>query len=259
MDSADRPDWRDAGAYRFAWLDRPGFAWEWLRRDPAYRAAYAAAQDAGAGAMSPMGYACAARWGLVAYADPALPVPLARPLWRADHDAAVLLAEATPCDPADPDAVSLERLGGLATLVTTGDGEHLLLSDGWRRVRIDLRAGSLCSGSVCLHWQLKGIRAAAPGILALQRLLSVLGTRRFANRLWPPDPRARRWTLALRAHDALAQGARQRDLAALLAAGDPGSGWRISNPTLRLQAQRLGTLSRALAGTGFADRYLRRP
>lgn len=33
-----RPDWRDGGSYRYLLeLDNEGWAWEWLRRNPAYR------------------------------------------------------------------------------------------------------------------------------------------------------------------------------------------------------------------------------
>jgi len=103
-----------------------------------------------------------------------------------------------------------------------------------------------------------GIRSAAPRVLALRRALSVINTGKFANRLWPTDPRTRRWTLALRAHDALAAGATHRDLAALLAGNAGGERWRVRNPTVRLQAQRLAALARALRGTGFAHRFLAR-
>ena len=39
MPSRMEPDWRDPAGYRpLLALDRPGFAWEFLRRNPAYRA-----------------------------------------------------------------------------------------------------------------------------------------------------------------------------------------------------------------------------
>lgn len=54
------PDWRDGTAYRrLADIDRTGLMWEWLRRDPAYIAAYACA-----GAQENADAAEAARWGL---------------------------------------------------------------------------------------------------------------------------------------------------------------------------------------------------
>jgi hypothetical protein len=252
------PDWRDASAYRFDRLDRPGFAWEWLRRDPAYREAAIAAKavmparvgDAG-------GDAGAAAWGLVAFEDPALAAPVARPMWRADWDMAVLTADAVACDAGHPDAISLDRLQPLASISCTGNLEHLLLTDGWRRVRIDIHNGSSRSGPVHLRWHLAGIDSAAPKIMTLRRFIAVAVSQRFPNRLWPREPRARGWALALRAHAALADGAGQREIATLVAAEGPGqAGWRTRNPSARLQAQRLAGLARSLAGLGFAERYL---
>lgn len=253
-DHAGLPDWRDAASYRFERLDRPGFAWEWLRRDPAYRAAAIAAQPDGSPGRSDPRAAC---WGLVAFEDPVLAAPEARPLWRADHDVSVLLADVVAGDAGDRDAMALDRLAGLAT-VTHGSGvDHWLLSDGWRRVRIDLRPALPVTTPLCPHWHLAGLASATPGILTLRRLLSVVRTGSFAERFWPRDPRARRWTLALRAHDALAAGQGQRAIAGLLAATDvAGPRWRVRDPSVRLQAQRLVALARALEGRGFADRYL---
>jgi hypothetical protein len=61
-------------------LSVPGFAWEFLRRNPGYRADYErwlAAQGHGAVALD-------TRWGLRFAADPALPVAEADVFWRPD-------------------------------------------------------------------------------------------------------------------------------------------------------------------------------
>lgn len=255
FDRPSLPDWRDATAYRFDRLDRPGFAWEWLRRDSEYCDAVLAA---GAGDAARDGAELGAeRWGLVAFEDPVLPAPVARPLWLRRWDVAVLEADAVACDPRDHDAILLDGLGELATMRCASAAEHLLLTDGWRRVRIDVVSGSLRSGPVRLHWHLAGTCSAVPKIMALRRFLSVAASRGFPNRLWPREPRARRWTLALRAYDALAVGAGQRELAELLGSGEVGqTGWRTRDPSLRLQAQRLAAIARSLQGQRFAERFL---
>jgi hypothetical protein len=252
------PDWRDASAYRFDRLDRPGFAWEWLRRDPVYRAAALAAFGGGPPAMcDPVG---AARWGLVAFENPMLASPEARPLWRAEHDASVLLAQAVAGEPDDRDTLALHQIADIATLVHKSGIDHWLLSDGCRRVRFDLRPEWPDAVPRRLYWHVEGLASAAPKILALRRLLSVIQTGNFADRLWPRDPRARRWALALRAHDALTAGHGQRTIAGLLVGVDLAvPRWRVRNPSVRLQAQRLATLARTLEGRGFADRFLGRP
>lgn len=64
MTRAGLPDWRDAGAYVPALVGgRPAIAWELLRRDPGYRAGYAAR---GYGGMTHDRIATfAAEWGLL--------------------------------------------------------------------------------------------------------------------------------------------------------------------------------------------------
>lgn len=53
-------DWQDPGTYAaIAAHGRPGLVWELLRRDPAYRAAFA-----GVEAGRPTNSAFVARWGL---------------------------------------------------------------------------------------------------------------------------------------------------------------------------------------------------
>ena len=63
------PDWRDGAAYvALAALDRPGMAWEWLRRDPAYAAFHAGIderrEDDGGRIVAALPPALSARWGL---------------------------------------------------------------------------------------------------------------------------------------------------------------------------------------------------
>lgn len=63
MALAGLPDWRDPGAYAPAFAGgRPAIAWELLRRDPAYRADYAAQATGGAAHAAVADFA--ADWGL---------------------------------------------------------------------------------------------------------------------------------------------------------------------------------------------------
>lgn len=63
-----RPDWRDAESYAYTrHLTPEGWAWEFLRRNPKYRAecdAHASKRDDQAAGPDP------ARWGLVEFRDP---------------------------------------------------------------------------------------------------------------------------------------------------------------------------------------------
>lgn len=240
-------DWKEAGAYApLLDADRPIFAWEWLRRDPDYRAAAASRAEDGAGAP------VAASWGLHRFEDPDSGAPDARPLWRAAYHPYVLKARAAP--PASPsDAVEFGRFAAFATLeAAEGDGEHWLFSDGLRGIRLDLVDGTAARGPIELHYLLVGRASANGPLLALRRLLALAETGRFSRTLHPREPKARRWILALRTHDALAAGASQREIAArLLGDAAAQARWRVDAASLRSQVQRLVRAARGFAGGGY--------
>ena len=196
-------DWREGGGYQpLLAADRSLFAWEWLRRDPGYRAA---AADAAASSAAAGGAMAAARFGLVQFEDPGLGVPDARPLWCSAAHPYVLEVEPAGSD-RRTDAFDLDRLRPIARLVPSSDAEHLLLSDGLRTVRLDGPPGCFGSAPVCLRFRIVGIASAEAPLLALRRLLALCRTGGFARSLHRPEPRAARWMWVLRAADGLAQG-----------------------------------------------------
>lgn len=244
------PDWRDASAYAFERLDRRGFAWEWLRRDPAYR--QAAFADAGGLERG----VSASYWGLADYEHPHFSAPFARPIWLAAIDHRVLIAE--PCElESAVGRLDLAALDKFVTVVAKGDRVQVSLSDGWRHIRFDVVGWFDHRRPLALRWILPGLRRTGRHIDELGRLLSLVRLRRFSVRRWPRDRRARRWTLALRAHDAINRGAAHREIAGLLSLGGMSvERWRIDDPSLRLRVQRLVALGRSLTGPTFAQRFL---
>jgi hypothetical protein len=247
--SPDLPDWKDATAYA-SLLDaeRAAFAWEWLRRNSGYRLA-ALQKLAGADRTSECWVSeqpAAARWGLHLFESPGVAVPHARPVWRRDRFPFVLRATAEPC--ADgPDAFWLQRHSKLATLVRGADVERLLLSDGCRSIRLDVRGASLRGGPVRLRYDVSGFRAARPSILTLERLCALSSSGRFSSVLHTADRRRVRNILLLRVHDALAGGADQRTIAGELLGSEANEHrWRIRSPSLRSRAQRLVRAARSM-------------
>jgi hypothetical protein len=239
-------DWKDGAAYApLLGADRSIFAWEWLRRDPSYRAAARASKDP---ASNP---AAGARWGLHGFEAPARAAPVARPVWRADVHPQVLKAEARK--PASPeDSFDLSLFSDLATLIRDSGEERLLLSDGLHCLRVDLVSGSWTEGPVELHYLLSGRASAKGPLLTLRRFLALDERGRFGTTLHPREPKASRWILELRAHDALAAGAGQREIAALLLSGSAaGSRWRIDAASVRSKVQRLVRSARARAKGGY--------
>jgi hypothetical protein len=239
-------NWRNGAAYAPLLLaDRSVFAWEWLRRDPLYRRA---AEGSVLRKWSPE----AEKWGLVAFEAPDLSGAAARPVWSAAAHPAVLpvLARARA---AYGDSFELERVSALSTMVAVpGRGEHLLISDGRRTIRLDVLAGTLAGGPVELRYLLNGLAAAEKPLLTLRRFLALARTSDFARSLHPREPRARRWVLMLRAWDAACAGADQREIAQWLLsrqAGEPR--WRSLAPSVRSQVQRLVQGARLMARGGY--------
>lgn len=244
-------DWRDPAAYSpLLEADRSLVAWEWLRRDPSYRAA---ASEALSRATSSESLASAAPFGLVAFENPKLPVPYARPLWRLNVHPYVL--RAAPLAPAaQADRFDLARLGRFASLVTSVSIEHLLLSDGLHAIRLDGPPAAFAGGPVALQYMIEGLESAEPPLLTLRRFIALWRTRSFARSLHKPERRARRWILMLRAHDALTIGADQREIARGLFSRSAGDRrWRTREPSVRSQVQRLVKGARAMAGGGYRD------
>jgi hypothetical protein len=248
------PDWRDAAAYApLLDADRSFFAWEWLRRNRTYRAAAKRAGDAG-GSREPASHCERPEfWGLHAFEPPGLTVPDARPMWRADVHGHVLRVEAGTGDGAD--VFNLERLAAISRLVTTGQGrEHLLISDGFRAIRIDVMSGTLAAGPAELRYRIAGLASAERPVLTLRRLLALWSTGQFSGSLHPREARARRWILMLRAFDALSRGADQREIASQLLSSEAGEPrWRSRSPSLRSQAQRLARGARHMASGGYVE------
>lgn len=241
-------DWREADAYApLLAADRSLIAWEWLRRDPAYRLAATRGLEAGARAAEPE------RWALHRFEDPALAVPDARPIWRAAQHPFVLSAVAR-AGRAAAETFDLSGFGSLATriLERNGKGEHWLLSDGLRAIRLDLAEGSAAEGPVELQFSLTGRSSVAAPLLALRRLLALAQNGVFSRVLHRPEASARRWILTLRTHDALTGGANQREIAAeLLSDAAGGERWRIHASSVRSQVQRLVRAARQFGDRGY--------
>lgn len=237
-------DWTDAADYAaLVDADRSLFAWEWLRRDWTYREAAAARLRRSPGGADP----CAADFGLVAFERPDLAVPLGRPLWRSDAYPYVIGAGRGPAGPS-ADAFDVERLRSIARLVADGTGEHLLLCDGLRAVRVDGPRGLFTGGAACLQYDLTGLVSAERPLLTLRRFLALCRSGKFSRSLHRPEVRARRWILMLRAFDAVVAGAGQREIAErLLSASAAAPGWRDREPSLRSRAQRLVRSARQFA------------
>jgi type VI secretion system activator RovC-like protein/transcriptional regulator len=245
------PDWTDEAAYApLLQLERSGFAWEWLRRRKEYETAARQALDRRQIAER-LEDKSALAWNLHAFESPDLSAPEARPVWTAAAHPWVVRATAERFH-ADRDALNLERLGPFATLVRSRQAQRLLLSDGYRSIRLDLRGSEIGSSPVRLTYELNGIEALERPLLVLRRLRALSIRCRFRGSLHPRFSRARRLVQLLRTHDALRAGASQADIALVLLRPElERSRWRIHSPSIRSQAQRLVGAARQMSGGAF--------
>ena len=255
MAAGDRhvPDWREAAAYEpLLHADRSLFAWEWLRRDPNYRAvaeqalsARPSTSDAAAGAES---------FGLVAFEPPHLFVPHARPLWRSGvHPFVVPIAAGEPSLNA-LDNFDLQRVPEIARLIVADQAEHLLLSDGLRVIRLDGPPGAFSTGPACLRYAIAGLVSAERRLLALRRFLALCQMGCFSRSLHRREAKAMRWTMMLRAHDALIAGADQRQIAQELFSRSIGlPRWRRRESSVRSRVQRLVGSARRFGAGGYRE------
>ncbi len=175
-------------------------------------------------------------------------------MWHRALDPAILDAHAQPADPRDPDAISLTLLRRWLTVVEGANGkEHAVLSDGCHHLRIDVEAGRIgCEEAVILEFRLRGLRSAAPRLLALRRLLGLCRHRRFVPTLFPADPRLPRLVAMLRVADALADGASQRQIAATMFGAEAVThGWDGRTDALRSRMRRLVRDARAMRDGGY--------
>lgn len=186
---------------------------------------------------------------------PIHPITDARIFWRADWDASVLAVETLPVPRGDDDAFDIHRFDRFATVLRCCDGhEHLLLSDGLHHLQMEVTAGSLLDGPVRFRYELSGFKHVEAKTLTLRRLLLLRRLGRFSRGLFPLERRAPRWTMALRAYDAVQAGASHRDIAAALF-GEKAvqEDWHGRSDYLRLRVQRLVRMAVKLVNGGYRN------
>lgn len=228
-------NWRDPDAYSH--LKRAGrwqFAWEWLRRNPDFRAAC----DVGKSDE-------AARFGLIRFEPYTLPAAEAKPLFLREIDKSTLECEVVPssfCDLFD-----LSEFEPWLKIVNGQGAEHLLLSDGFQALRLDICSGTITAGPAHLSYRITGVQDAEPAAHAILQLAHLARTHTFSNSVFPVERRAERWITALRVHDAFAEGATHQDIARELYNLGSSGRWRVKWPSYRLRVQRLAAAARRCA------------
>lgn len=228
-------DWRDQASYAsLLACDRRAFAWEWLRRNCAYRSAVES------GTSDPNAF------GLVAFADPDLSIVDARPIWAPNIDPQVLQSYVHGYVAKAADQFDIRALADFVSVEVVDDStEHWLLSNGKWCIRIDLHDGTLLGGPLLLDHRMRGMASAEPKLVALRRLIALSHHGELPVGLHPKEVRAPRWVLELRTADGLAAGATQHDMARLFFGQSVAPHrWRVESASYRLRVQRLTRAAR---------------
>ena len=216
--------------------DRKVFAWEWLRRSLAYQNAWQSFLAAGSDATT-----SSRHFGLERYENPAFAVPQARPVWSAIFDPTVIIATIEDIFADRAELINLCQLAPFVSLaIGDDDVEHLLFSDGYHFIRIDLTGGSLIGCPSSLRYKLRGIAGIRGPLPALQRLVSLVERGCIPKDREGISNRSKRWILELRVADALASGVSQQEIARVLFGSviTPNR-WRADSSAYRQRVQRL--------------------
>lgn len=185
---------------------------------------------------------------------PTIAFPHARIIWRAELDPEALTVDVVSIGPDHTDRIDPDLLRRYLFLARDEDGrEHVVLSDGQHRIRLEVAHGSLAgSGPVTFRFSLFGTTSAEPKVKPLVRLFDLCRRGRFTAGMFPIEPKTERWIALLRVHDALADGASPRDIAVALFGRDPTiDAVETGSDSLRSRVRRLIRDARAMAQGGY--------
>lgn len=244
-------DWLSASDYAELRLcDRRAFAWEWLRRTPGYRRLWSVRDNPPPDALE--------RTGLLAWVDPALMWPKARPIWSTETDPKVLDGRLATGNACAGDLFDIRSLAPFVSVeIDASHTEHWLLSDGHWAIRLDVHDGTLLGGPTLLEYRLSGTQSAKAKLEALHQLIALSEKGSLPLPLTPRERRTDQWILELRVGDAIQAGASQQEMARVLFRDAIApQRWRFKSSSYRLRIQRLvriahNRLSNPLDGPWF--------
>lgn len=199
--------------------------------------------------------------GCIFAEDPTLVAPDARIVWADTVDPAILTVRVEPAGSPDPDSLDPSTLARWLTVVKSSDGrEHAVLSDGYRRIRLDIEAGSLLTTEpVLLSYRIQGLLGAERRVLPLRRFLHLCRHHRFSATLFPPEAGLRRAIDLLRVYDAFSAGAGQREIGEVLFGRERvREQWNGASDAMRSRVKRLMRDARGLAQGGWRTLLRRR-
>lgn len=237
------PDWRDARTYQpLLGADLSVWAWEFARRGGRARVGAPAEAPQAGGAPE-----------LCFVGDGPAGDPLPIALWRWQADGAAPVFSVSPASARDPAAIDLKGLDLATLVVRTAEGDqHVLISDGLRRLRFAVVQGDVLGGPSALRFHVPALVRGMGALEDLRRLIALRDTGRLASGGGPAPAKAPRWLQILRAHDARQDGASHRDIAvSLFGEARVREDWGAGSDYMRMRVQRLVRAAEQTVAGGY--------
>jgi hypothetical protein len=174
-------------------------------------------------------------------------------IWRWQADPSMPVISASPSAADDRDALDLRAMKPAVLVVRTEDGgQHVVVSDGPRRLRFAVVEGDVLAGPVRCRALLPPRSIGVGSLDGLRLLVALRDTGRLPPIAGRTPSKAGRWLQALRAHDARRQGASQRDIATLLfGEARVREDWNGGSDYMRMRVQRLVRAAEGLVSGGY--------
>lgn len=250
------PDWRNAGAYSYTEkLTRAGWAWEFLRRNSAFRADYARVVEASGPHRSKRIGVREMRalnpWG-IAWCDPPHVSALdAIVFWQPRMGTHVLELQVSTLAPECESDTSLQDTVARAVKLHSPGCCHLLLCDGLFRLQLRLRGQFRRNGRLVMP-----VAFPRSALKARLRLLSCfhefVHSGKLAAKYFPKDPRRVRFLMVLRALDGENAAASHQEIAvALFGLERVQSSWNDPRGHMRDSIRRALKRGRTLMKGGY--------
>jgi hypothetical protein len=248
-DSSDPSPWWLPRTYCWiAGVPRKACAWEFLRRNPDYRAAWAASRSAyrleeripGVTVINAVRTEVSARpWGLLGpFENPDFDARQANVLWTAHVHPAVLPVVAVANGAhGEQDLLPLTSSRCRTTVYLDPDGgQHVLFAQGGRFLQLEVKSGSVFSAGRLLPDVLASAAPVAVRTQTVRQLADLAASRDLRAPLYRPHTQGRRLIQVLQALDGERAGASRRDIAiALFGEERVRRGWRGANMRNRVR------------------------
>lgn len=255
-------DWQDTQRYSgFLGLSGHGFAWEFLRRNPAFRHAGLRFRIKQIGASVGSSYLYqskrirndANRWGLLFFEDPCLDAQVAKVFWRPDFCAGVLpIVTSLDAGPASGRYLDLRRLRCRSSILPDDPLQHVLCADQGRFLQLSAIGANVAQPVQVLANVLPSMPYSETRWRSFKRLGDLVRYEVIRPALYPPDMGARRLARVLQALDGYLAKASQREIAvALFGAERVDADWSHPGAHLRDQVRRAIRRGRDLMNGGY--------